>query len=75
MPDTDPQAPLLDRLTAEQVLDALGPSWAELTHKALLPDVVGDLIRQCDVGNLKAEMQQILARLEKQFARIGRARG
>lgn len=72
MPDTDPQAPLLDRLTPEQTLDVLGPSWADLTHQALPPDVVGDLIRRCDVGNLEHEMQEILARIEKRFARIGR---
>lgn len=75
MPDTDSQADLLDRLTPEQALDALGPSWAELTHAAMPPDVVRDLIRGCDVGNIEREIQEVLARIEKRFAGIGRARG
>lgn len=75
MPDTDSKADLLDRLTPEQTLDVLGPSWAELTHQAMPPDVVGDLIRGCDVGNIEREIQEVLARIEKRFARIGRGRG
>lgn len=74
MPDTDPQAALLDELTPEQVLDVLGPSWAQMTHQAIPPDAVGHLIRQCDIGTLEHDMQAILARIEKRFATIGRPR-